>query len=318
MVRPSVGRLHVARERRRVGLVRDRARRRDRHRPQPRPGPRRLVPRGVRRGRGRGRARRRHLDGAAFSVAATGSWTSPTTGATWPAGWRISIPGEGLEIGLQPTRAEPGARHAGDHRRRLLGGLADGDGDPGRAACRGRGVRGADRLRGRRSGPDVTAERVAGRLRGAVARRTARRAARVRRGTARAGGDARPATQRARTTIAAISQPHGAAPPSPRGACRSQRPGPRVGRRWRHPAPDLTFPRRLSGSPWHRRSLLGARRTRRGPLRRVCTASSRVSTPGLSGRPAGSPNAGAGARAANTRRANGRVPSDRSALPPRE
>jgi len=49
--------------------------------------------------------RTRHLDGAAFSVDATGSWTSPTTGATWPAGWRISIPGEGLEIGLQPTVA---------------------------------------------------------------------------------------------------------------------------------------------------------------------------------------------------------------------
>jgi predicted secreted hydrolase len=49
--------------------------------------------------------RTRHLDGTAFSVDATGSWTSPATGATWPAGWRISIPGEGLEIGLAPTVA---------------------------------------------------------------------------------------------------------------------------------------------------------------------------------------------------------------------
>lgn len=48
----------------------------------------------------------RHLDGAAFSVDATGSWTSPTTGATWPAGWEISIPGEALEIGLRPTVAD--------------------------------------------------------------------------------------------------------------------------------------------------------------------------------------------------------------------
>ncbi len=50
--------------------------------------------------------RTRHLDSSAFSVDATGSWTSPETGATWPAGWRIAIPGEGLEIGLQPTIAD--------------------------------------------------------------------------------------------------------------------------------------------------------------------------------------------------------------------
>ncbi len=35
----------------------------------------------------------RHLDGDAFTVEATGAWTSPATGARYPAGWRIRAPG---------------------------------------------------------------------------------------------------------------------------------------------------------------------------------------------------------------------------------
>ena len=34
------------------------------------------------------------------------TWTSPTTGAAYPAGWLISIPSERLEIQLQPTVAD--------------------------------------------------------------------------------------------------------------------------------------------------------------------------------------------------------------------
>ena len=47
--------------------------------------------------------RARHIDAAAFSVDVKDRWTSPTTGATYPAGWRVSLPGEGLEIDLRPT-----------------------------------------------------------------------------------------------------------------------------------------------------------------------------------------------------------------------
>ena len=47
----------------------------------------------------------RHLDRDAFTVQVTGHWTSPATGATYPAGWRISIPDEDLEIVLTPTVA---------------------------------------------------------------------------------------------------------------------------------------------------------------------------------------------------------------------
>jgi predicted secreted hydrolase len=48
----------------------------------------------------------RHLSGDAFSIETTGSWTSPATRTTWPAGWTVSIPGERLEITLEPTVAD--------------------------------------------------------------------------------------------------------------------------------------------------------------------------------------------------------------------
>ena len=65
-----------------------------------------------------------HLDRDAFSVDVTGHWTSPTTGATYPAGWRVTLPGEGLVIDLAPDGRRAGAGHASDDRRRLLGGVA--------------------------------------------------------------------------------------------------------------------------------------------------------------------------------------------------
>jgi predicted secreted hydrolase len=45
----------------------------------------------------------RNLDAPAFSVSVTDHWTSPTTGTTYPAGWSVSLPGEGLTIDLAPT-----------------------------------------------------------------------------------------------------------------------------------------------------------------------------------------------------------------------
>ena len=47
----------------------------------------------------------RHLDRDAFTVAVTDRWTSPMTGADYPAGWTIRIPGEQLSIELRPTVA---------------------------------------------------------------------------------------------------------------------------------------------------------------------------------------------------------------------
>ena len=47
----------------------------------------------------------RHLGRDAFSVAVTASWTSPMTGARYPAGWTIEIPGDDLVIRLRPTVA---------------------------------------------------------------------------------------------------------------------------------------------------------------------------------------------------------------------
>jgi predicted secreted hydrolase len=48
----------------------------------------------------------RHLSRAEFEVVVLGSWTSPRTGVTYPAGWRIALPGEGLTIELEPTLAD--------------------------------------------------------------------------------------------------------------------------------------------------------------------------------------------------------------------
>ena len=45
------------------------------------------------------------LDRDAFTVAVTDRWTSPMTGADYPAGWTIRIPGEQLSIELRPTVA---------------------------------------------------------------------------------------------------------------------------------------------------------------------------------------------------------------------
>jgi predicted secreted hydrolase len=48
----------------------------------------------------------RHLPREAFSVDVTARWTSPETGADYPAGWRIELPGESLVIDLAPTVAQ--------------------------------------------------------------------------------------------------------------------------------------------------------------------------------------------------------------------
>ena len=51
---------------------------------------------------GRDRSTREHVRGRR----PVGSWTSPNTGATYPAGWQVSIPGDGLEINLTPTLSD--------------------------------------------------------------------------------------------------------------------------------------------------------------------------------------------------------------------
>ena len=47
----------------------------------------------------------RHLDRTAFTVEVTDRWISPATGADYPAGWTISLPGDDLTIDLSPTVA---------------------------------------------------------------------------------------------------------------------------------------------------------------------------------------------------------------------
>ncbi len=47
-----------------------------------------------------------HLPRDAFAVTVTGHWTSPLTGAVYPAGWEVALPGERLVIDLTPTVAD--------------------------------------------------------------------------------------------------------------------------------------------------------------------------------------------------------------------
>ena len=47
----------------------------------------------------------RHLPRDAFRVDVTRRWTSPATGADYPAGWTVTVPGEDLTIELTPTVA---------------------------------------------------------------------------------------------------------------------------------------------------------------------------------------------------------------------
>ncbi len=45
----------------------------------------------------------RHLGPGDFTVAATAQWTSPATGASYPAGWTVSIPSAGITAQLVPA-----------------------------------------------------------------------------------------------------------------------------------------------------------------------------------------------------------------------
>jgi predicted secreted hydrolase len=47
-----------------------------------------------------------HLADGDFTVVSTARWTSPSSGADYPAGWSIAIPSEDLTIDLRPTVAD--------------------------------------------------------------------------------------------------------------------------------------------------------------------------------------------------------------------
>jgi predicted secreted hydrolase len=57
--------------------------------------------------------RARHLKLADFDIKSTSSWQSPHSKATYPSGWRISLPREGYNLTLQPTLADQELRPGG-------------------------------------------------------------------------------------------------------------------------------------------------------------------------------------------------------------
>jgi predicted secreted hydrolase len=48
----------------------------------------------------------RHLTLADFTIKSTGTWRSPHSQATYPAGWQISLPQEGYNLKIKPTLAD--------------------------------------------------------------------------------------------------------------------------------------------------------------------------------------------------------------------
>ena len=58
----------------------------------------------------------RSLGRADFQVQPAGSWKSPHTGATYPAGWSITIPGSGYHLTLTPSLADQELRTGGNAR----------------------------------------------------------------------------------------------------------------------------------------------------------------------------------------------------------
>jgi predicted secreted hydrolase len=48
----------------------------------------------------------RHLAGDALRLTATGRWTSPATGISYPSGWELEVPGAGARLALRPVLPE--------------------------------------------------------------------------------------------------------------------------------------------------------------------------------------------------------------------
>jgi len=48
----------------------------------------------------------RHIEAAQINLTALGTWTSPHTGATWPAAWRVRIAQIGLDVTVTPEVAD--------------------------------------------------------------------------------------------------------------------------------------------------------------------------------------------------------------------
>ena len=44
----------------------------------------------------------RKLEHDSYAIEPLGTWTSPRTGAAYPSGWRVRLPGEELELEVRP------------------------------------------------------------------------------------------------------------------------------------------------------------------------------------------------------------------------
>lgn len=81
----------------------------------------------------------RSLPLGAFAIEPRGTWTSPHSGATYPAGWTLRVPGEGIELRLEPVLADQELRTGGIAGVTYWEGAVRVEGTAGGRPARGRG-----------------------------------------------------------------------------------------------------------------------------------------------------------------------------------
>ncbi len=79
------------------------------------------------------------LEQGAFSIEATGRWTSPASGTTYPSGWRVELPGLGLRLALEPLLKDQELRTPQSTRVTYWEGAVDVRGDQRGRAISGQG-----------------------------------------------------------------------------------------------------------------------------------------------------------------------------------
>jgi predicted secreted hydrolase len=73
-----------------------------------------------------------------FTAAATGSWTSPHTGAVYPQGWTIKVPKQDLEVKVTPVQADQELHQGMSNHHKYWEGLCDVSGTRARKPISGR------------------------------------------------------------------------------------------------------------------------------------------------------------------------------------
>ncbi|MEB3284323.1 MAG: lipocalin-like domain-containing protein [Candidatus Sericytochromatia bacterium] len=81
----------------------------------------------------------RHLELSAFGIVPQGRWKSPTSGANYPSGWQVRVPGQGLELTVKPSFKAQELRTPGSSRETYWEGSVEVSGRRAGRPVKGRG-----------------------------------------------------------------------------------------------------------------------------------------------------------------------------------